>query len=117
MPGHILQANGRIFITACILWHSYAAHSAGIHDAFDARTLSSFEQVASALDVRLIEILWILRPEAVIGSHMKHEFAVLYCAGQRFRIAKIAGDTLHVEFPDLAGGPAQSPYMMATLHE
>jgi hypothetical protein len=41
----------------------------------------SFEQIAGAVNIRVIQVLRMLGPEAVIGGHVEDELAARDCPG------------------------------------
>src|SRR6185312_16573898 len=70
----------------------------GVYEPPGARGFRGIEHVPRAIDVRLIELPRIPRPEPIIGRNVKDKLASSRGTGQGLRIPQIAIDAFHFQF-------------------
>src|SRR5205823_45753 len=72
-----------------------AADRAGIHESLYSGAPRDFEHRPGAFNVRLVHLLWLARPQAVVRCHVEDHTAALYGALERCRIAQVTLDRLY----------------------
>ena len=77
-----------------VIAEPHRGHAAGIHNPSHSRISRRLQNVAGAIDVRLVKLLAVNGPQSVVGRHVEHQFATGHPSLQRLEIAKITNDAV-----------------------
>src|SRR6185437_16458289 len=70
-------------------------HAAGVNHALHTRLASSIQDVASAFDVGLVELLWVECTQPIVSRNMKERIAPAQRMRQGAHVGEIACNDLH----------------------
>ena len=102
MSNHVTERNRCVFIRGPpISVQAEGCDAAGVDHAFDPGSQCGLHNAACPLDITLIQIIGVARPQAVIGGDMVQTVATSAGTGERIRVAQIAMKNLHREILDV----------------
>src|SRR5438445_8448817 len=104
MADHFFQLAVGQFIGKLRAIDGDSCHRAGVDQLLDAGSLRGIQKILRSSDVRIVDVLLALGPQAIIRGNVKNALDALHGAGERGGIAQISGYMLERQIRNRAIG-------------
>ena len=101
-------------VSSAVIAEPHGGNTAGIDNPTHLRISRRPQNVAGTIYIRLIKLLAVNSPQAIVGGDVKYHLATLHSTLQRFEVAQIAEHAFRRQIGNVVR-PAASPYQKAQV--